>query len=803
MHVLMLKRKIMKLRHVLLLLGLFPFLLNAQLLTDFEDETAGLLSIEADAYVPNLFTQNPGIYDNPDLTGINTSQKCLGAINIPDATWFKNFAQLKLQTPVTINAANRMLTFLVYRSIQPKEFRIGFNGYEESNEVYLSKTLEDGKWERVVIDLGEKHLNETLESIWIIFSTNWYNPRSGWAEAAYYYDDFRLSTATLPTFEVLIKADDRFQTIDDFGASDAWNCDPIGNHWGEAEKEYIAEKLFSQELDASGNPLGIGLSTWRFNLGAGTAEQGNASGITDMTRRTECVLNTDGSYNWNKQTGQQYFLKKALEYGCENMVLFSNSPPVFMTKNGKGFANPGEQNSNLQSDKYDDFAEFLATAAAHFNNEGYNVTHISPVNEPQYNWTEGQEGSPWQNSDITKLTKALNSALEAKSLNTKIALAEAGSWGKLYENSGRASNQIYAFFNPTSSNYVGNLDRVDKLISGHSYWTFNTNSTLRNVRKTVGDMAKEYGLKTYQTEWSMLDAPPEPETGFPESYDAASYMDIALFMGKLIHNDLVLANVSSWSYWTSVANEVYGQKNRFMLLRYTPSNGAGGYDPYGSILNGGKVEDTPNLWVLGNYSRFIRPGYQRIRIDGAAEMNYLLGSAYLSPDSSKIVAVYVNTQNQYRKIQPRFDFDWGSPVSIKGYYTSNSAKLKRITYIKEDGVNNIVILNPRSVTTLVYDIEKSASALSEHLKNPQLFVYPNPVKRGQVINVLLPEEIKGDQALQLKVFSPEGKEINAQIIKKTEGNNMEITLPGTLKNGVYLMRMEANVTHLFQQLIVK
>lgn len=49
----------------------------------------------------------------------------------------------------------------------------------------------------------------------------------------------------------------------------------------------------------------------------------------------------------------------------------------------------------------------------------------------------------------------------------------------------------------------------------------------------------------------MLDKEPSTSAGFPSSYDAASYMDISLYMGKLIHCDLTYGNMASWSYWTS------------------------------------------------------------------------------------------------------------------------------------------------------------------------------------------------------------------------------------------------------------
>ena len=79
------------------------------------------------------------------------------------------------------------------------------------------------------------------------------------------------------------------QTIRHFGASDAWSMQFIGLWEDETEQEKIADWLFSTENDAQGKPLGIGLSVWRFNLGAGSAEQGKESQIQPGTR-TECFL---------------------------------------------------------------------------------------------------------------------------------------------------------------------------------------------------------------------------------------------------------------------------------------------------------------------------------------------------------------------------------------------------------------------------------------------------------------------------------------------------------------------------------
>ena len=88
-----------------------------------------------------------------------------------------------------------------------------------------------------------------------------------------------------------------YQTIVGFGASDCWHGNYVGK-WSESNRKAIAELLFSQEK-------GIGLSMWRFNLGAGTAEQGDTSNITSKERRSECFMRSNGTYNWGQQQGQQ------------------------------------------------------------------------------------------------------------------------------------------------------------------------------------------------------------------------------------------------------------------------------------------------------------------------------------------------------------------------------------------------------------------------------------------------------------------------------------------------------------------
>lgn len=620
------------------------------LLSDFEDGTYGMLKRNTD-FTGSLFSTKPTIMDNPLKTGINPSGKCVGAVNVADADWWKNFLILDLKDPVTITDQNRVLTLLAYRSIQPKEMRIGVNGYEDANEVYYGKLAADATWERLSVDLGEKFYGQTLKTIYIVLSCNWSDPRSGWGEATYCFDDFSLGAGeALPNASVTIDLSTTYQTIQDFGASDCWTAEFISDYFDETQKVNGAKWLFSQEFDSQGNPEGIGLSCWRVNLGAGSAAQGSASNILeDETRRVECFLKEDGTYDWSRCDGQQWFMKQAKQYGVDHFLLFSNSAPVYYTKSGKANTNNQTMSCNLKDDNYDDFAEFLATTTKHFVDEGYNVTYIDPVNEPQYDWKEGQEGSPWENSNIAALVKELDKSILNRGLDTKILVTEAGSWEYLYGGSGRATKQIEALFAPTSSNYIGDFASVAKTVAAHSYWTFTTNNALQQTREKALEAAEKYGVELMQTEWSMLDAAPSTSAGFPASYDAASKMDIALYMGKLIWCDLTFANAVGWSYWTAFAQEKWSQKDRFYLIRMN-AKGDTGDESYGDIKKGGTLTADKNLWVLGNYSRFIRPGYKRIVLNGADELNALMGSAWLSPDGQEVVCVFVNMNRGIRRI---------------------------------------------------------------------------------------------------------------------------------------------------------
>ena len=436
------------------------------------------------------------------------------------------------------------------------------------------------------------------------------------------------------TITIHIHTDQPVQTIDNIGSSACWFSEGIGKYWPAEKKEQMARLLFSREFNADGSPQGIGLSAFRFNIGAGTAEQGDSSGIKDFRKRTECFLSPDGSYHWDKQAGYQYFLKKAHDYGVETLIGFSNSPPVQFTKNGLGYKTEKDYTVNLKADKFDAYADFLAEVARHFDAEGIHLSYISPVNEPQWDWSHkymqaDQEGSPWKNEDIFKVVTALDKSLTRQHLDSKILITEAGQLNYLFGGKTGASRQIQEFFSPVSALYMGNLSHLPKIAGGHSYFTEANDKVLINIRHQLADTAKAYGVNYWETEYSMLG------DGFKEGTTGPrNAIDCALFLAKIIHTDLTAGSATAWQFWNAFEPGNPDFNTRYYLMALNP-------DP---DFKNGDFTVTKNLWALGHYSRFVRPGMQRIITDaaGVAKPGSPIMLSAFRDKNDKLVVVCIN-----------------------------------------------------------------------------------------------------------------------------------------------------------------
>ena len=496
-------------------------------------------------------------------------------------------------------------------------------------------------------------------------------------------------TAFSQAITFTIDAKKTAQTIVNFGASGAWFSEGIGKYWAADKKERMAELLFSKAFDKTGNPKGIGLSAWRFNIGGGTAEQGDSSGISNPVKRVECFLLPNRSYNWNKQKGYLWFVKKAASYGVENLIAFSNTPPVQFTKNGLGFKLEKNYETNLREDKYDDYADFLATVIAHFDKEGLHFNYISPVNEPQWDWSDkfgemNQEGSPWHNKDIYKIAASLDSSLTSKNLSTKILIPEAGILTSLYEDNNHASRQIQNFYSAQSPLYLGNLKHLLPAVAGHSYFTDNGDTNIVKVRSNLRDTAYAYKIAFWQSEYSMLG------DGYKEGKKGKiPAMDCALFLSKIIYQDLTVANTCAWHLWNSwePGSPDFDTRYYLLALKNNPANTEGDFTI------------TKNLWALGHYSRFVRPGMQRVIINRSDHLNDVQAAKDIMlsafADKKQMIVVAINYTEQSRDIS--LVTPGTKTRAVKQYVTTSKAD----DNMKPYPVNSIknIMLKPRSIAT--------------------------------------------------------------------------------------------------------
>ena len=503
------------------------------------------------------------------------------------------------------------------------------------------------------------------------------------------------------------------QEIENFGASDAWSFNHIGS-WGDDKLKPLAELLF----DVS---KGIGLSLWRFNIGA--SQQSTAPGHTQLDqpwREVPCIRQRpfwptekgyDASeYSLKHQKGQWNFLSRMVKRYPIKLLAFTNSPPFWLTRNHKAHpdentvqTSPKQYTTNLQVGMQQQFARFLAEALHCFQQNGVSFDYVSPINEPNWDWDGNiQEGSRYNNQDITDVVTALRSALDHYGglQNVQIIAPEAGHIDTLLGSGGGIDkgnakrggygNYIQDLLDPPPHHNLGAV--IHHRIAAHSYLTDENYPALTVTRNHVRDALQQRNAKYWMTEYSILNGHPdgyhgnkEPAlpggSGLPLSdqsrrpykfghgkpvmnpipiSDRADPEGVlaALHVATVIHHDLVDAEASAWHWWTAVSH--YNWKDGLIYVLYDPpadpdikpGRPAGGVPP----INGDQtLYPSKMLWALGHFSRFVRPGAYRVDLSplvGPSDSDMgLLISAYMNRDGSLVVVLINNDVVNIQKVQ--------------------------------------------------------------------------------------------------------------------------------------------------------
>lgn len=536
--------------------------------------------------------------------------------------------------------------------------------------------------------------------------------------------------------EVKIDFSKEYQTIDNFAASDCWSMQKIGA-WDLPQKERVADLLFSVDK-------GIGLSAWRFNIGGGFN-----SHISHPWRTVETFETEQDVYDWTRQEEERWFLQAAKERGVKQFIAFVNSPPGRMTRNGRTHCSDGLGSTNLKDGFEEQYATYLVDILKHFRDEwDISFDHISPVNEPQWEWNESnQEGNRASNQDIKAIVEALYAELHSQDVETEISLVESGDLASWYEQRG----DITSKYNETYGDYLKDLfgddaikDRIAWHFSGHSYWSDILTNELLPHRQALYNRMSPYlkdGWKYWTTEYCVM-VGPENNGGNGRDLSIKTALDVA----RIIHYDLTILQASAWQWWTAVSPENYKDGLIYTNYKNNPDSQ--------SIL------ESKTLWAMGNYSRFIRPGSVRIRLLGANDKSGLLGSAYVNAEKNKLIIVFLNMSESEKPIVIS-NYNLANDKEIRNYtpyITSNNSddNLKEFPSFSAD---SSYIVPARSAVTLVGEIFNTTDIKQSHgnIKNQiRLFQnFPNPFNSETKIRYYLPEAGPAD----IRIFNVSGQEI--------------------------------------------
>lgn len=475
---------------------------------------------------------------------------------------------------------------------------------------------------------------------------------------------YLIFTLSAPT---LTLSGESAQTIEGFGVTGAWWAQGLTDP---AYRTRVINALFTEE--------GLGLNIYRYNVGAGEAD--NPEGRVDSNRATQSF------YYFNPETGEYEYdfsrdhtayqvLLEALRPGhtVDSVIMFANSPHYSMTVSGSATGQNETHKLNLREDAFYDYADYLVTIAEHFLSEGIPVTYISPINEPQWSWggpDAVQEGCHYEPEDVATLAEVLYYRMLDSSL------PENGVGMSLFE----SGSVKVADFEPYLKALQAKPDVMAAIdhLSVHSYHLdYKISPRVRGL-----ELVEQYapGKKIHLTEWCELPCT-HPTTDIGG----------AILTAKTISDDFNYLNAVSWQSWKAYEDI------------YDPSM----VDTYSDALLYGDMETgelyyAKRYFALKHYSYFVKPGSVRLEAGTsfAAPLeklreNYLPITAFETPEG-KTVVVITNTTGVERVLK-------SGEFAGRNALVYRTDQKRNMELIESGSTSDKLSLPAESITTFVFD----------------------------------------------------------------------------------------------------
>jgi glucuronoarabinoxylan endo-1,4-beta-xylanase len=294
-------------------------------------------------------------------------------------------------------------------------------------------------------------------------------------------------------------------------------------------------------------------------------------------------------------------------------------------------------------------ANALVTWVSNAKTQGVPIYAVSAGNEPDSCGIN--DTTSYSATQLATWIETLGPAMAG--INVKVMAPETMNWYSFPSYFTAIKNNAKAY------SYVS-------IFAGHRYGRGpdNTSSDVVAANKAIAaDPTKEY----WQT---------EVDTGRASGDSTGDGIASALLMAEQLHADMTIANLNAWHLWWV----------------------------YNASGNGGCLFDTTTkvwtkrLWVLGNYARFVRPGFKRVSTSGTVPSGVLL-TAYTNPADGTLAIVAVNKNTSATNLS--VFISGAAPCSMTPYVTSSSDSLASKSAVTVSGARFTFSLGGQSVTTFV------------------------------------------------------------------------------------------------------
>ena len=433
----------------------------------------------------------------------------------------------------------------------------------------------------------------------------------------------------------LIDWNDWQQTIDGFGASAAFHQARNLQTFPGRAREKVLDLLFS-------TTHGAGLSITRNIVGdGGVIEDGSIWG-KPFNGPTPSIEPSQGVWNWKGDEEQIWFMREAMRRGCMRHLSTAWSPPAWMKDNDSVI-----HGGRVKPEFHRAYAEYLSAYVRGYKaRHGIDIYAVSPTNEPDINQT--YSSCLWSGEELRTLVRDHIAPVFARDkVKAKLLLGEHSHW--------REDPFAPSLADP------GAVGRVD-ICAAHAY----TDRGWTAIAYRSGDfpLARAAGKPIWQTEVSS--AGPNDTS-----------IDEALLWAQLLHTHIVENQVSAWFYWWAVA---YGSRRGSLI---------------DLDLEKKQYTTAKRLFVIGNYSRFVRPGFRRVGSQSQPLPGVWL-AAFRHPREARFVAVVINENER------------PMPLSLPApgpralcFRTSANEELAGTGVLAAAGGAFAATLEPRSVTSFV------------------------------------------------------------------------------------------------------